>query len=449
MPTPGELYKDDPFFPPNQELANVAFQRIAPYSEAFWHYHWNRDEKKAGKYTLPPIVSKTVREWETKERPDTLQLLKDYMYGCMPPGPDHLRTELLSLREDALNNTAIRKEIRIHCDMDNGRHRDFDMLLYVPKNMKHPVPVFMGLNFNGNQSVTPERDVRMTRAFQQLPATWMLPHTEEERGMFVERWCIETAMKRGYAVATVANGEIFPDHPNGLCRSVFALFGNPADLRPDYEVPFREQKAGWIRRYGGLAAWSWGLSRMLDALEQEPLVDAKKAAVLGHSRNGKAALWAGACDRRFAMVISNCSGCAGAALSRRNFGESLKLQTYEDPAWLCGRVIEFLDRVDELPVDQHQLLAMIAPRHLYVVSGTGDLNADPKGEFLSVREASKVWNLYGIKGIGRKTMPKPDTPVGFGARYHIHNGPHLIGPWDWEQYYSYADQVFGKPERKS
>ena len=185
---------------------------------------------------------------------------------------------------------------------------------------------------------------------------------------------------------------------------------------------------------------------MLDALEQEPLVDARKVAVLGHSRNGKAALWAGACDPRFAMVISNCSGCAGVSLSRRTFGESLKLQTFEDPAWLCGRVIHYLDRVDELPIDQHQLLALIAPRHLYVVSGTGDPNADPKGEFLSAREASRVWHLYGMKGVGRRTMPKPDTPAGYGVRYHIHAGPHCIGPWDWEQYYNYADEVFGKPE---
>ena len=446
MKNPGEIYRDDPFFPPDQDLSAVAFQRIAPYSEAFWHFYWNKDEKKVKKYTLPPIVSKTAAEWEKKERPATLQLFKDFMYGIMPPGPDRLRLEQLSLKENALNNTAIRKEIRIHCDMNNGRHRDFDLLLYVPKHLKKPAPVFLGLNFNGNHSVTPEPDVRLTRAFKQVHGDWMVPHTEAERGEFADRWCIEAAMERGYAVAAAANGEIFPDHPNGLCRSVFALFGEPADLRPDFLVPFQEQKAGWIRRYGGLAAWSWGLSRMLDALEQEPLVDARKAAVLGHSRNGKAALWAGACDPRFAMVISNCSGCAGASLSRRTFGESLKLQTFEDPAWLCGRVIHYLDRVDELPVDQHQLLALIAPRHLYVVSGTGDPNADPKGEFLSAREASKVWQLYGMKGVGRRTMPKPDTPVGYGVRYHIHNGPHRIGPWDWEQYYNYADEVFGKPE---
>lgn len=176
------------------------------------------------------------------------------MYGIMPPGPDHLRMELLSLKEDALDNTAVRKEIRIHCDMNNGRHRDFDLLLYVPKHLKKPAPVFLGLNFNGNHSITPEPDVRLTRAFKQVHGGWMVPHTEAGRGKFADRWCLESAMERGYAVATAANGEIFPDHPNGLCRSVFALFGEPADLRPDFLVPFQEQKAGWIRRYGGIAA---------------------------------------------------------------------------------------------------------------------------------------------------------------------------------------------------
>ena len=441
------MYKDNPFFPPNQDLGLIAFQRTALYSEAIWHYYWNKDEKKVKRYPLPPIVSKSVREWEKKERPATLQLLKDYMYGIMPPGPDHLRLELLSLKENALNDTAIRKEIRIHCEMDNGRHRDFDMLLYIPKHMKKPVPVFLGLNFKGNQAATPERDVRLTRQFELQYDRWMTPVSDDVRGVQLDTWCFEEAMKRGYAVATAAYGEIFPDTFNGLCRSVFSLFGEPADLRPEYEVPFPEQKAGWLRQYGGIAAWSWGLSRMLDALEQEPLVDARKAAVLGHSRNGKAALWAGACDQRFALVISNCSGCAGAALSRRNFGETLALQNLSRSEWLCGRVGQYLYRVEELPIDQHQLLAMIAPRHLYVVSGSTDYNADPKGEFLAAKAASKVWELYGMKGLGRKTMPKPDTPVGFGVRYHVHNGPHLIGRWDWEQYYNYADQIFGKPER--
>ncbi|MBQ6597377.1 MAG: hypothetical protein IJH79_07475 [Lentisphaeria bacterium] len=136
MKNPGEIYRDDPFFPPDQDLSAVAFQRIASYSEAFWHFYWNKDEKKVRKYTLPPIVSKTAAEWEKKERPATLQLFKDFMYGIMPPGPDRLRLELLSLKEDALNDTAIRKEIRIHCRMNNGRHRDFDLLLYIPKHLK-------------------------------------------------------------------------------------------------------------------------------------------------------------------------------------------------------------------------------------------------------------------------------------------------------------------------
>lgn len=442
-----DQYEENPFFPPRQEIAAYGWQSISPYSEAFWKFYWNTDERKSGRYTLPPIRSTSAKEWEEKEGPETLQLLKDYIYGIMPPPPDRIRMELLAEKDNALDGLAIRKEIRIHCENKNSEHHDFDMLLYVPRHVSKPPPVFMGLNFKGNQCNTPETDVRLTRAFYLSADRFtMTPLTDADRGQQLSSWNYKEAMKRGYAVATAANGEVCPDHSNGLCRSVFRLFGSADDLRPNYEVPFLEQKSGWIRRYGVIAAWAWGLSRMLDALGQEPLVNARKAAVIGHSRNGKAALLAGACDPRFSIVISNCSGCAGAALSRRNFGESLKLQVYENPAWLCGRVIHYLDRVKELPVDQHQLLAMIAPRNLYVVSATGDPNADPKGEFLAARAASKVWELFGKKGLTRKTMPKPDSPTGKEVRYHIHTGRHEINQWDWQQYYDYADSVFGKPE---
>ena len=434
------------FFPPDIERSEAASRQTLPYSEAVWRWNYNLDESKAGSYSLPPIVSKTAEEWEKTERPRILQQFKDILYGKMPPAPDALETELLSQKDDALDNTAVRKEIRIFSRMKNGKYLDFDMLLYVPKNAAEPPPVFVNLNFNGNQSCTTEPDVRQSRGYRYKDGQFVRQHLRANERSVAALNAAE-AVRRGYAVATADYCEICPDWQTGIKIGPMALFYDEKDLRMDYEIPFEESKAcKWVRPVSMIGSWAWGLSRMLDALEREPLVDAKRAAVIGHSRLGKAALWAGACDPRFAMVISNCSGCAGASLSRRTFGESLKLQTFEDPAWLCGRVIHYLDRVDELPVDQHQLLALIAPRHLYVVSGTGDPNADPKGEFLSAREASKVWHLYGMKGIGRRTMPKPDTPVGYGVRYHIHNGPHRIGPWDWEQYYNYADEVFGKPE---
>ena len=436
---------EDNCLPPDETGAMVAFQQVAPYTESLWKFGRNTDESKVGNYVLPEIRSKTAAEWESVERPAVLQAFKDTMYGEMPPAPDRLRLELLAEKDNALDGLAIRKEIRIHCEMDNGRRFYFDMLLYVPKRVIAPPPVFVGLNFSGNQCNTPETDVRMTRSMYQDFAGDLHMKPCTARGKNLKAWNYTEAMKRGYAVATAAYGEICPDHLNGLKKSGFTLFYEPEDLRSDYEVPFAEIKSKkWQRRLSLVGAWAWGLSRMLDALEREPLVDAGKAMVIGHSRNGKAALWAGACDQRFAAVISNNSGCGGAKLTRRNFGETLKILYWEKRAWLCGGIIDYVDRVEALPVDQHQLLALVAPRNLYVASATLDLNADPKGEFLAAQAASPVWRLYGKSGLDDAKMPPPDQTIGGDVSYHIRTGKHGILPWDWQQYYDFADRAFKK-----
>lgn len=439
MPSPDHSGR---FCPPDESGALSAFSFVACYSESLWKYGWNTDEKKVQRFQLPPLSPASQEVWENEERPRLLRTFKDIMYGEMPPGPDSLQFEVLNEKPDALDGLAIRREYRIHCRMQNGRKHFFDMLLYVPKQRK-PAPVFVGLNFRGNQYSSPENDVLLTGSLQQNAELKMIPFTEKDRGLMLETWNFTEAMKRGYAVATAAYGEICPDHLNGLKKSVFSLFYDEKDLRSDYEVPFDEIKKGWTRKTSLLGAWAWGLSRMLDILELEPLVDAKKAVAIGHSRNAKAAIWAGACDPRFAVVISNNSGCAGAALSRRNFGETLKLIYWEKRAWLCGKIVDYLEQVDQLPIDQHQLLALIAPRSLYVASAADDLNADPKGEFLAASAASPVWKLYHLQGLADKErMPAVNQPAGASVRYHIRTGKHAITEWDWQQYYDFADDAF-------
>ena len=155
---------DDKCIPPDNPGAELAFLQSAIYTEALWKNEFNRDEAKVRSYTLPEIKSRTVEEWEKEERPLLLQQFKDILYGEMPPAPDKLELELLAEKDNALDGLAVRKEIRIHCGMNNGKKFDFDMLLYVPKNVTAPPPVFVGLNFSGNQANTPEDDVRMTRA---------------------------------------------------------------------------------------------------------------------------------------------------------------------------------------------------------------------------------------------------------------------------------------------
>lgn len=428
-------------FPPDVDKAEAAFRFVAPYSETLWHGNYNLDESKVPPYSLPQFQSKTVEEWERNERPRIIQQFKDIMYGKMPPAPDNMKLELLAQKDNALNGLAIRKEIRIHCLMNNGRKFYFDMLVYIPKNTKCPPPVFVGLNFSGNQAGTPELDVRMTSGMYLNSERKLCPLVSRARRL--SDWNYEEAMKRGYAVATACYWEICPDFMTGIKISPFTLFYEPKDLRMDYEVPFSESKqCKWVRPVSIIGAWAWGLSRMLDALEQEPLVDAKSAAVIGHSRLGKTALWAGACDQRFKLVVSNNSGCCGAALSRRRFGENLEIAFWEARHWYCGGLAPFIVNVDKMPIDQHMLLALIAPRTLCVASATKDLNADPKGEFLATQAASKVWNLYGMQGIDGIAMPQPDTPTGTNVSYHLRTGKHAILAQDWACYYNLADQVF-------
>ena len=429
--------------PPDADKAELATRYTFPYSETLWHLHYHKDERKVPVYTLPQFQSKSVKEWEQTERPRILAQFKEYLYGRMPPKADHVELKLLAQKDDALDGLAVRKEYRIFCRMDNGRKFDFDMLVYVPKNAKTPPPVFVGLNFSGNQANTPELDVRMTRGMYRSRKTGkFMPLSSRAR--FLDSWNFKETVKRGYAVATACYWEICPDFMTGLKISPFAMFYPERDLRMDYEIPKQESKAcKWHRPVGMIGAWSWGLSCMLDALEQEPLVDAGRAAVIGHSRLGKAALWAGACDRRFKLVISNNSGCGGAALTRRLFGETMEITYWEQRNWYCGKLAEYCTHVENLPVDQHMLLALVAPRALYVASATQDLNADPKGEFLAAAEATKIWHLYGLKGLEQDKMPKPDTSVGDRVGYHIRTGKHAITGQDWEHYYNFADRIFG------
>lgn len=418
----------------------IAERATNPWSDEFFR-RWVCTEDKVKPYTLPPLPD-TLEEWQRK-RPEILQQFKDCMYGFMPPAPDKLRVETMTIRDDALDGKALRKECRIYCEMNNGRSFNFDMLLYVPKNAVKP-PVFIQLNFMGNQANTPEYDVRMTRGpVDSAGKRW---HTvgapnESFRCIKPEMMNHEGAMARGYAVATVHCGEIFPDNLDGARKSIFTLFCDEEELRPDYDIPLEELHQR-RRNLGAIGAWAWGYSRILDALEREPLVDASRNAIIGHSRLGKACLWAGANDQRFKLVISNNSGHAGAALSRRIFGETLSMLWHIRPNWFTDKMMEYAGLEEELPIDQHELLALIAPRALYVGSSSQDTTADPKSEFISAMNASSIWELHGLPGLGLKEMPPCDQSFGKGnIAYHVKTGPHSLTAFDWNFYYDFADRI--------
>jgi hypothetical protein len=375
-----------------------------------------------------PVDSQEI--WEQVRRGEILELFRDHVYGRVPDAQPVVRFAEAVPATVSLGGRAIRKEVDIKVS-GNGDTLSMGLLIFMPSGHPGPVPMFLGLNFYGNHTILPDEEIRITGSWvrnnEELGITGNRA-TPASRGGKSGRWPVEMILSRGYGLATMCYCDIDPDFDDGFRNGIHAIMG------PE---PLSRDSGSW----GSIAAWAWGLSRAMDYLETDPGVDHQRVAVIGHSRLGKTALWAGAQDDRFALVISNNSGCGGAALSRRDSGERVSDINTSFPHWFATRFHFYNNNEGALPVDQHMLLALIAPRPLYVASAENDTWADPHGEYLSLYEAGKAYALYGTQVMKDIRLPATDHPVWRGKLgYHVRSGDHDLTGYDWEQYLDFADR---------
>ncbi len=372
----------------------------------------NYDEGKILPYTLPDLFTLadggkvgTSAVWEGRRRGELLEMFRREVYGFAPPKPETLAFRTKDSDARAMEGKATRKQIAVSFQLGNESFT-FDLTLFVPNQRTAPAPVFLLLNHRGVGDTDPTRAKRS------------------------EFWPAEDVMARGYAIAAInVSAEVEPDR-RGATNGVRAFYRRHS-AKPDEFT------------WGALAAWSWAGSRALDYFATDPDINAAQVAVIGHSRSGKSALWAAAQDTRIALACVNGAGEGGPALSRRNFGETIRQITTSFPHWFAPNYATYAGKEDTLPFDQHQLIALVAPRGYHGGDAVKDSWADPRGSWLSLVEASKVWAMFGKAPTVKDDLPRANDLLLSGPlAYHIRDGVHNLTALDWKLYLDHADQHF-------
>jgi len=385
-------------------VSSLAQQSQAPAKPRY-------DEPNVVSYPLPDVLAvpngakvKNAKEWRNRQRGRILGLFETEVYGRRIGSPDSVRFQLTRTDPGAMDGKATFKQVTVTI-AKGEKTLQFPLVMFLPNAPRKPVPLFLLANNRGPEN------------------------TDVTRAVKSEFWPAEQVIARGYGIAAFQVGDIDPDKHDGFKDGIHGLL-ETGERRDD----------AWAT----IAAWGWGASWAMDYFQTDPDIDRYRVALVGHSRGGKTALWAGARDERFAIVGSNCSGCAGAALSKRIFGETIEAINRAFPHWFCRNFTKYNNREEQLPFDQHMLLALIAPRALYVVSAEEDTWADPKGEYLSLYHAGPVYRLFDLPSVPEQ-MPPLDSPVIAGrVGYHIRTGKHNLTLYDWMRYVDFADSVYKK-----
>ena len=390
----------------------------------------NYDEALVGSYTLPdPLVlanGKPVRDaktWLQKRRPEIVSLFEDNQFGRSPGRPKDMSFDVFDKGTPALDGKAVRRQVTVYFSSDKNGPK-MDLLIYLPAAARKPVPLLLNLSFSANSTTVDDPGIKpgeiWGRDKKRVPAS---------QGRSFGRLNIAPLLAQGIGVATVYYGDIDPDFEGGIPYGVRSLY-----LKPGQKEPAPNE-------WGAISAWAWGLSRALDYLETDKGVDAKRVGIFGISRLGKTVLWAGAHDPRFALVIASCSGEGGAALSRRNYGETVKhlvaptRYTYQ----FAANYQKYADHLDQLPFDAHMLISLIAPRPVLLQTGDTDFWSDPKGEFLSAVAAGSVYRLLGSQGLETDRMPVAGQPIMNTLGYYMHAGGHGTILSDWDQFIKFLE----------
>ena len=371
---------------------------------------FNYYEEKVPEYTLPDLLAdargkkiSSAKVWTKKRRPEVLEMFRTDVYGRMPETLYTKSFRVVNKDENVMEGAATLKEIDITI-AEGSESLVIRLTLFTPNSEKKPVPVFLLIDNRGPQNTDPSRKVKS------------------------EFWPAEEVIARGYGIAVFSNADVDPDNYDEFKNGIHGMLDN--GQRGDDS-------------WGTIAAWAWGASRCMDYFETDSDIDKKKVAVVGHSRGGKTALWAGADDQRFSMVIANESGCGGAALARRKFGETIERINTAFPHWFCSDYKKYGGRENEMPFDMHMLLSLIAPRALYIDAASDDLWGDPKGCYLALYHAMPVFRLLKAGDAIPEEMPPLNKQVISGmAGFHIRDGAHDMLLKDWNLFMDFADRVW-------